>query len=376
MADAKESTTNSDEIPLLSVGSLTKLVTVLAAFAYGTGVVAINTYLHGLGITDFSFAKPKLLLTGTLVLASFLLLASVPYLLIWRWSERRAGEATTKALSPVLLAIGIVSFCGLVIIAFLLCFRLETPLGQIQAWWIWERIRPKSDLGRTWAAIVIVAGLYIPAWTSALSAFRATRIWALVRTMKGQRGITIEYFRMAGAIAILLLSVIGYIMMFTFNFYPSVPVEFGGGEPYFESFAIADSQQCELRQVGIPFGKTATGVTSPLPVLHESDSLVAVWLQRKAETESATGAVAEAAAKPEESSAPEESDTKHAAVVDNDTSGLGRAAVIVVQLDKSSVVATKAYPHWRRVPAMAAFSGSCTAGASSNAGPVGAPTAK
>jgi hypothetical protein len=51
---------------------------------------------------------------------------------------------------------------------------------------------------------------------------------------------------------------------------------FGGGEPYFESFAVAEENKCQLQQLGIPFGQQ--NITKSLPVLHETDSLVAVWL--------------------------------------------------------------------------------------------------
>jgi hypothetical protein len=37
----------------LDLGELTKLVSIFAAFAYAIGVVAVNTYLHELGIVDF-----------------------------------------------------------------------------------------------------------------------------------------------------------------------------------------------------------------------------------------------------------------------------------------------------------------------------------
>lgn len=65
MPRADEIWENSD------LSGLTKLVTVAAASAYASGVIAINTYLHGLGIVDFSFAKPKLLLTGITVLFTY-----------------------------------------------------------------------------------------------------------------------------------------------------------------------------------------------------------------------------------------------------------------------------------------------------------------
>src|SRR5277367_6683363 len=68
---------------LFDLGEATKVITILGAFAYVTGAIAINTYLHELGIVDFSFAKPKLLLTGILVLFTFALLALPPFFVAW-----------------------------------------------------------------------------------------------------------------------------------------------------------------------------------------------------------------------------------------------------------------------------------------------------
>ena len=85
----------------LNLGGLTKIVTVLAAaLAYGTGVVAINTYLHALGIADFAFAKPKLLLAGIMILFSLMLLASHLFFLAWSLASRHgpAGNARLPSL--------------------------------------------------------------------------------------------------------------------------------------------------------------------------------------------------------------------------------------------------------------------------------------
>src|SRR5580698_7445327 len=78
------------------LGALSGFGAAAAALAYATGTLTINIYLHQLGITDFSLAKPKLILTGVVVLLTFLLLALFPISVAQSISGRRAegGRAT------------------------------------------------------------------------------------------------------------------------------------------------------------------------------------------------------------------------------------------------------------------------------------------
>lgn len=62
-------------------------------------------------------------------------------------------------------------------------------------------------------------------------------------------------------------------------------------------------------------------MTKPLPVLHETDQVVAVWLQATA--------------------------SQHG---EEETPGLGRMRDVVVQLDKGGIKSIKAFPHWDKVP--------------------------
>lgn len=77
------------------------------------------------------------------------------------------------------------------------------------------------------------------------------------------------------------MSLITYIYLFSLTFYAAIPQAFGGGKPYFENFVVADKGKCQLQQLGIPFLREQPNVTEPLPVLHESDILVAVWLGKQ-----------------------------------------------------------------------------------------------
>jgi hypothetical protein len=354
-----------------SLGSATKVAAALAALAYGTGVVAINTYLHGLGITDFSFAKPKLLLTGTVVLVSFVLLSSAPLFLAWSYCVRLEGKQTEGTRSLEMLIVGLVALALLIFAAFLLCFRLDSQMGKLQAWWLWEHLSHDGNVERSFAVLAIVLGVFSPGCAAAFFAFKAKQYWMRAKPVDGGSCIPLEYFHFAGSAAMVLICFIAYITIFAFVFYPSLPVEYGGGKPYFESFAIAEGQVCALERLGVPFG-SRRGITNPLPVLHETDTLVAIWLQGKASTpEAAESSHAKGGSAPETSVAPSEDATSKEADLNSEKNltGWGDTKLVVVQLEQSSVVASRAYPHYSKMPLLRSSEAGCQAPAIDRAGP-------
>ena len=80
------------------------------------------------------------------------------------------------------------------------------------------------------------------------------------------------------AVASAAAPVLVYIYFFTAIFYPAIPTSLGGGQPSYQSFVVAKETSCALRQLGIPFVENLN-VTNLLPVLHDSDVLVSVWLR-------------------------------------------------------------------------------------------------
>lgn len=323
--------------PLPDLAALTKYLSAVTAIAYLTGVIALNTYLHGLGIADFSFAKPKLLLTGSLILASFLLLASAPIFAAWRMAggpPASRDKSESAALSRSLLLLGIVSLALLALTAYLIGFRVRSELGEIREWWISSLLGMETFGGKILGCLAVTLLLYVPVWVAAIAAFQARKHLGSARQNKSMAHIYLERFHGALAIALLLLSIITYIAIFTFLIYPSIPVEFGGGKPYFESFAINDGQQCQLRQIGIPFVDEIRGVTKPLPVLHESDTVVAVWVHRNAKS----------------------TDTAQT----SEDKGWGKYDDVVVQIDKSTIIAIRSFPHARAVPELSRTQGPCS----------------
>jgi len=261
------------------LGEATKVITILAAFAYATGAIAINTYLHGLGIVDFSFAKPKLLLTGIVVLFTYLLLASPAFFIAWSIAIRH--EETPRRLSSVshIAILFVVSLMLLLSASVFSCFQTHPSMGQSTVWEVWRFIDPGSSIfKKVLASLIVTLVVYLPILASALSAYVAARLFDQERAERLAPHINLRRFYLVMAAAVFVVATIGYIFVFTSTFYSVIPQEFGGGKPYFQSFAVGQEDLCQLQQLGVPFVSGQPNVTQPLPVLHETDTLVAVWL--------------------------------------------------------------------------------------------------
>ncbi len=262
------------------LGGLTKVVSVSAGFAYVVGVVAINTYLHELGIVDFSFAKPKLLLTGILVLFTFALLALPPFFVAWSMGSRHGLVGQTHASIRGMYLSTIFFLILLIVASAFLCFSKDAPgMGQIAMWRVWEELKPRGSFALTsLASLLIALEVYIPILFGSGCVYAATRLFDNIKSEEPAPVIGAKQYYLALVIGAIAISCIGYVYTFTRTFYPAIPQEFGGGEPYYESFAVAEQDRCQLQEMGIPFFPE-TNITVPLPVLHETDSTTAVWLE-------------------------------------------------------------------------------------------------
>jgi uncharacterized SAM-binding protein YcdF (DUF218 family) len=262
------------------LGEATKVISILAAFAYATGVIAINTYLHGLGIVDFSFAKPKLLLTGIVVLFTYLLLASPAFFVAWSMATRH--EQTARRLSSLghiaILFVG--SLMLLLGASVFSCLQTHPSMGQSTVWQVWRITNPGGSVSkRLLASLLVTLAVYLPVLLAAVSVYVAARLFDRETAERPVPQISLSRFSLVMAVAVFVVATIGYICVFTNTFYSVIPQEFGGGQPYFQSYAVPEEDICQLQQLGIPFTAERSNITQPLPVLHETDTMVAVWLR-------------------------------------------------------------------------------------------------
>jgi hypothetical protein len=262
------------------LGEATKVVSIVAAFAYATGVIAINTYLHELGIVDFAFAKPKLLLTGIMVLFIYLLLAVPAFFLAWSvatWHGQMARRLSSLRHILVLFAGSLILLLGASVFS---CFQDHPAMGQSTVWNVWRLVQPEhSDFKKLLASLLAALEVYVPIFIAALCFYVVARLLDQECVEEPTPRISLRRFSLAIAAAVFVVATIGYIVVFTNTFYSVIPQEFGGGQPYFQSYAVPEGDICELQQLGIPFVPDRSNITQPLPVLHETDTMVAVWLR-------------------------------------------------------------------------------------------------
>jgi hypothetical protein len=267
------------------LGAVSKFGAASAALAYATGTLTINIYLHQLGITDFSLAKPKLIVTGVLVLLTFLLLVPLPVFVAWRIAGPRGLEERTQPASKGIVFWPLLPLFLLIAASADLCFKENPGLGQTAVWTLWKLIAPQNRVAKGLVSLGIAVEIYVPVCVAGASAFAASRFFSRASTSSKSEihPERVVYFLFLTALAV--GSIIGYIYIFSITFYPAIPTEFGGGKPYFESFVIAEEGRCQLQQFGMPFRQEQPNVTKFLPVIHESDVLVAVWLETKKQTD-------------------------------------------------------------------------------------------
>jgi hypothetical protein len=198
----------------LDFAAVTKYGAASVALAYATGMLTVNTYLHKLGITDFSFAKPKLILTGVLVLLTFLLLGALPISVAWRMADstQPARPYSRKILLPLLLPL-VVLFAA----SAALCFREAPGLGQIAVWDVWELLKLTGPRLRTvakesLASLIIAAEVYLPICVAALSAFTAGLLFKRAKSRK--RHLVPERVYYPIVLSLAAVAVVGYIYFF------------------------------------------------------------------------------------------------------------------------------------------------------------------
>jgi hypothetical protein len=285
-----QSTEGSDGF---DITTLSTLGVVAAALAYGTGILTVNIYLHKLGITDFSFAKPKLVLTGTLVLVSLSLLCVLPTYVAWDMANRKQiGQASLESRIPLLpvtrqLLLSVIPLVLLLAATSILYFKTGRGLGQISVWETSDLVQnlagnlyaPKGNVAKGLESLLLALQIYIPVCLVSGSVYVSARLLKHATGMHRSHIIAKAIYLLEAA-ALPLASILVYVYIIALTFYPVVPPAYGGGKPYFEQLVVAEDERCEMLQLGIPFPTNQSNVTLALPVLHESDSIMAVLLKR------------------------------------------------------------------------------------------------
>jgi len=251
------------------IGELTKIGAASAALAYGIGMLTINTYLHKLGISDFSLAKPKLILTGVLVILGFSLLGLLPIFVARRLADDGRPKRRNSRILWVLLFLPLLFLFG----ASLYYCSEKPGLGQLT---VWEIHRHFTGIGPHPAVLLrsltVTAEVYFPVCVAAVFACLAAR---LLHEHKTQHDSELSPERISALVlvALAVVSVFGYMVVFSRTFYAAIPSAFGGGEPRIVNRMSHSPYRCCMNPIiRSPFGWRLPMMKVTRPKWKGSDS--------------------------------------------------------------------------------------------------------
>jgi hypothetical protein len=264
----------------LDLEALSKYVAVSGAFAYAIGTLTVNIYLHELGITDFSLAKPKLILTGLVVLLTFLLLSLFPVFIVWRISVGAVKQDPSAPPTATIVLLLHLPLVGLIAASVYLCLQKPPGSGEEIVWRLRESMQANHGYVSiaSVTALLISALIYVPICLAAVSASMAARLLDRAKSASPASRAVQERVYFPAALALAVISFFLYIYIFSITFYPAISPAFGGGKPYYEILVVAEAQRCQWQKLGIPFIDQYSNATAPLQVLHESNAVIAIWL--------------------------------------------------------------------------------------------------
>jgi hypothetical protein len=254
----------------LSIDSLTRMITFIALASYAIGLVVVNGYLFGLGISDFELLRPRFVMTGLLVLST---LAVVTYgllyagwLLLHQVFARSRIDFVWRLLSLAKAAIGV----GLPWVVLRYVLRQDTFTALVLYWFT-------GVLG----LIVLHAAFSLGPGKSWLD--RNQEEWrkkreARKRSARGSRMRTrrdVPSWVSRFALPVFLVPYLFmYFAIFATDVYPSVPEQFGGGRPKAVRFLVKSDAVDQLESIGVSVNEH--NVTQRLELVFQGSDYYAV----------------------------------------------------------------------------------------------------
>jgi hypothetical protein len=252
---------------------------------YILGLLSVNGYLLGLGVSDFSLIRVRFIYTGALIviltaisaLIPLSVAASIPKMMRRSRTVRlRSGSQHRNVTSTVLrwmfYIAGLIS--GLILVPLLLGMIFSYLEGRKETsnWGPPVDIYPSGALG-------IFAPLLVICLLGSLETFRDIYRKDIYKTRLSS-WTPLEYAAYASAFGGIFVLMAGglYISFFMTAIYPKVPVQFGGGQPTEVRVLVNHDAVDGAKSMGIPFPATGD-VSYPVQLTYEGSDLYVVEVE-------------------------------------------------------------------------------------------------
>jgi hypothetical protein len=220
-----------------------KVLAIGAGFLYVSGLLMVNLYLLRFGASDFAILRTRYALSGMIVLVTFLLFSASGFYAVY--SEAAGHES--QVLRSLLSTLPASAYTALVLLV---------PL-------------PDSDPQSL--PVVLLRSFPI-----SVSSYLAS-MWIVHWQAKaiGERG-----FRpLLGITGLLIFGLLVTMPFATYEVYPRVPAQFGGGRSVRARVAIANESEGQLASLGIRTSPESK-LSFPLDIIHDGESFLVLRTNR------------------------------------------------------------------------------------------------
>ena len=142
-----------------------------------------------------------------------------------------------------------------------------------------ERITNEPENSSNWEAeLAAILILYLLGWLTA---------WGMQRTLRSTRMALARFGHIAPrfiglGVGVRLLLVAAFAILYSTFFmqvvYPTIPAQFGGGQPQRVSILFSPDASPSLKEIGMPLEPGKPDLSAPLELIHEANSIYVVRL--------------------------------------------------------------------------------------------------
>jgi hypothetical protein len=254
-SEPKQSTLNFEQ--------LAKLFGAVAIILYVVGLFAVNSYLYGLGASDFSLTRTRFIYTGAITLAALAITILLPVMAIIQFigglnSERSQPSGRDSSLGYRLWRFGqFLLGATLVLIPFSVFALLQLLRANIYT------LPP--DLAELPYILIMAFLVYFTGFGTGICILATTDALS-------KRGPELLRIRppIVWSAALSIVLGLAFITLFTSIAYPTIPNQYGGGRPILVRFLIDKDSTEQAEEVGIQMPSSGT-LSGPVELLYQGE---------------------------------------------------------------------------------------------------------
>jgi hypothetical protein len=261
-----------EHLTTVDIERLAKILGAATITLYIVGLLGVNTYLFGLGASDFNLTRVRFVYTGVLTMSVLALTYFGPRGAVQILKHRAPIDSKSRAplYKLYLWSRSVFQWSGRIILAF---FAYLIPLA-IFALLIQLHILDTTGENKLAEPLVIAGVLYLFGYLLCYAILEIARSMANRELDDAVYETPTPPVMWALGVAFVALVFMG---TFSSNIYPAIPEQFGGGSPVRVHLLIAKDSIEQVKELGIPMSSQGT-ISGSVDLVYQGDRMYIIRL--------------------------------------------------------------------------------------------------